>query len=350
MAEHREQRPGARPRRLTMSDIAARTGLSTATVSRAMNGKPWVAEETRARVLATLAEAGYAPSGLAASLRTGRTRLIGLMIGEPRDPTALAAMQGALEAAAPAQYGVVVYMTHHEREHERIYSEVLARGWVDGALLLWPTQADAPLIRRIHEGGMPLVLIEPDAKVPHVPAVYADAYHGGYLSAEYLLELGHRRIGILAEPPSMWSLDLSYLDGVRAAMAAAGVPADVELTLLRGGSYEQGYETALRWLRWPDPPTAICCCADMAAMGAIAAARELGLNVPDDLSVVGYDDTQMALWMKPALTTLRDRRRGEAQAACALLLSLIDGAPPPAQPVLVRTDLAVRQSTALPKR
>ncbi len=332
-----------------MSDIAARTGLSTATVSRAMNGKRWVAEETRARVLAALAEAGYAPSGLAAGLRTGRTRLIGLMIGEPRDPTALAAMQGALEAAAPAQYGVVVYMTHDEREHERIYSEVLSRGWVDGALLLWPTHADRPLVRRIYEDGMPLVLIEPDVKVLGVPTVYADAYHGGYLSGEYLLGLGHRRIGVLAEPPNLWSLDLSYLDGIRSALSAAGVPLDAELTLLRGGAYEQGYEAARRWLRLPDPPTALCCCADMAAMGAIAAARELGLAVPDDLSVIGYDDTQMAQWMKPALTTLRDRRRGEAQAACALLLSLIDGAAPPTEPVLVQTDLAVRQSTA-PRR
>src|SRR5579875_3399600 len=100
-----------RRRRLNIADIAAHTGLSTATVSRVINGKPWVAAATRQRVLAALQDAGYVPSSLAASLRTGRTRLLGLMVGEPRDPTALAAMQGALDAAGPGRYGMVVYMT-----------------------------------------------------------------------------------------------------------------------------------------------------------------------------------------------------------------------------------------------
>ncbi len=345
MADHSNASGSNRPRRLNIGDIASRTGLSTATVSRAINGKPRVSEQTRARVMSTLAEVGYVPSGVAAGLRTGQTRLLGLMIGELRDPTALAAMQGALEAATAAHYGVVVYMTRDEREHARLYSDIIGRGWIDGGLILWPTREDAPQVRRIAAGGMPLVLIEPEVEVAGVPSVHSDPYDAGFRCTRHLLELGHRRIAMCAQSEASWNIGGRFLAGYRTALAEAGVAYEPSLGLQVGGSYEAGYDAAVRLLKLPEPPTGLCCNSDLSALGAMAAVRDLGRGVPDDISVVGYDDSQLARLVKPALTTPRDHFLGLARTACELLVALLDGAQAPAEPLLVRTEIAPRQST-----
>lgn len=334
----------ARARRLSIDDIAARTGLHKSTVSRAVNGKPRVAERTRARVLAALQEANFVPSRLAASLRTGRTGLLGVVLNGPDDPIRLSAMQGAINAADPANYGVVVYMTQHERERATVSPEVIAQGWVDGAMILWPSRASEPFVRRIQDLGLPLVLIEPEIPMGDAPAVYSDAFSDGYLSARHLLELGHRRIAVCANPPA-WGIEGRYLDGYRAALAEAGIPAEPSLGLAAGWTYEVGYETAMRWLRRSDAPTGMCFRTDMAALGALSAALNLGRRVPEDVAIVGGDDTQMASWIRPTLTALRGQRERLAQVACELLLGLIDGRPKPAEPTLVRTEIAARQST-----
>jgi len=330
--------------RPNIDDIAARTGLHKSTVSRAVSGKGRVSPQTRARVLIALDEVGYVPSRLAASLRTGRTGLLGLLIDGPHDPIRLATMQGVLDAATPAGYGVVVYMVPHEQEVTAPTSAPIVQGWVDGALMLWPDRASEPLVRRIRDRGLPLALIEPEVEMAGVPSVYADAYYDGYLGTHYLLDRGHRRIGVCANPVA-WGVEGAYLDGYRAALAEAGLPADPALGLAAGWSYEVGYATTSRWLRLPEPPTGACFRSDMAALGALAAARDLGRRVPEDLAVIGGDDTQMAQWIKPSLTTPRERRSGLARVACAVLLGLIDGRPSPVAPVLVRTELAPRQST-----
>lgn len=344
MDEHPVSSLPNHPRRLRIADIAARTGLHKSTISRAVNGKPRVAERTRARVLAALRETNYVPNHLAASLRTGRTGLLGVVMNGPDDPIRLAAMQGAINAADPANYGVVVYMTQHERDRRTVSPEMIAKGWVDGALILWPGRASESFVRRIHEIGLPLVLIEPEVEMAGVPAVYSDAYSDGYVSTRHLLDLGHRRIAMCANPPS-WGIEGRYLDGYYAALAAAGIAADPVLGLAPGWTFEVGYETAVKWLRFPDRPTGMCFRTDMAALGAIAAARDLGLRVPEDLAIVGGDDTQMATWIKPTLTALRQQRERLTEAACELLLGLIDGREPPVEPVLVRTDVVPRQST-----
>lgn len=345
--KNQEGRLHTRPRHSTIDDIAARTGLSTATVSRAINNKPRIAAATRARVLATLQEVGYVPSRLASGLRTGRTGLLGLVTREPREPTEFAVMQG-IASTAPAQYGVVVYMQPRTREDQSISPQVIARGAVDGALWLYPERGDEPQIQLIRESGLPLVLIDPEVAMPHTVCVFPDAYYDGYDNTRYLLDLGHRRIAASADILS-WGLIGQFLDGYHTAIAAAGVPADPTLAVAGGWMYEDGYATAWRWLHGPDRPTGMCFHSDIAAMGALAAARDVGLAVPQDLSIIGYDDTQIASWIKPTLTTRRERRVGLARVACEVLLRLINGAEPPAEPLLVQTDLVVRQSTGVAK-
>jgi len=368
VADERDTVPPTRRLRPNIDDIAARTGLHKSTVSRAVSGKGRVSPATRARVLAALDAVGFVPSRLAASLRTGRTGLLGLVIDGPHDPIRLATMQGALDAATRAGYGMVVYMTAQDQgplaapapnaaassradtaQHRAIAplspsADAIAQGWVDGVLVLWPRRADESLVRHIRDLGLPLVLIEPEVTMDGVPAVYADAYHDGHLGARYLLSLGHRRIGACGHPAD-WGVEGAYLDGYRAALAEDGVPHNPALGLVGGWSYEVGYETAVRWLHLSDPPTGALFRSDMAALGAMAAARDLGRRVPEDLAVIGGDDTQMARWIKPALTAPRERRTALARAATALLLASIAGQTAPSDPVLVRTDLVVRQST-----
>lgn len=349
MTERRQATADGRPRRLKIADIAARTNLSTATVSRAINGKPRISAETRARVLAVLDEVGYVPSGVAASLRTKQTGLLGLVIDSPRDPTRAATIDGAFEAALRSKARIVVYMAKEPDDDGMLRdNQMLQRGWVDGAMVLFPGRADIDRIRRLHENGLLLVLIEPEEAVPGVPTVYADAYHDGYISARHLLDLGHRRIAACGNPPG-WGLEGRYLDGYRGALSEAGLPIDPELAVAAGWTYRAGYETARAWLQMPDPPTGLCFRVDMAAFGAIAAVRDLGLRVPDDVSIVGGDDTELASWAVPTLTAPRARRSGVARVACELLLGLVAGESPPNEPLLTRTDLAVRQSTAPPR-
>lgn len=329
--------------RVSIHDIAALTGLSIATVSRAINNRDRIAPQTRARVLAALETVGYAPSRAATSLSTGRSGLIGLMLGELRDPVALEVMHGALATAVQAAYGVVTYMTTEDHENGAIYADVAARGSVDGVLWLFPDRSDLEFIVRLQARGIPLVLIEPEVAAPGVPTVYADAFDDGYRCTRYLLDLGHRRIALCADALD-WGLEGRFLDGYHAALTDADVPIDPHLGIMAGWSFEAGYDAAAAWLRLLDPPTAMCFWCDMAALGGMAAARELGVTIPDDLSVIGYDDTQLTAWVKPALTTLRERRRGLTRVACALLLALIKGEVPPREPVLVKTALIERGS------
>lgn len=344
MANDHTSNSAERQRRPRIADIAARTGLSTATVSRALNDKPWVSARTRARVRAALDEVGYVPSRLAASLRTGRTGLVGLVIGEPRGPTELAAIQGAWAAAAPTRYSVVVYIPPAAEQQESASAAVLAPGWVDGVLLLYAKRSDEPLIRRLQHNGLPLVLIDPEVTVPDVPTVYPDYYNDGYQMTRYLVGCGHRRIGLCASDLG-WGYDARYIDGYQAALVEAQIAPDPVLAIAEGASYEVGYETTRRWLGLAEPPTGLCFHSDMSAMGAIVAAREMGRRVPNDVSIMGFDDTQMARWMKPALTTPRERLLGLTRAATALLLDLIRGTAALGQPLFVQADLVVREST-----
>ena len=369
MADDRDAAPAPMTRRArpNIDDIAARTGLHKSTVSRAVSGKGRVSPATRARVLAALDEVGFVPSRLAASLRSGRTGLLGLVIDGPHDPIRLATMQGALDAATRAGYGMVVYMTAHDQAVTTPLSDsftlfptgaaldgavaplsptagLIAQGWVDGALVLWPRRVDEPLVRRMRDLGLPLVLIEPEAAMDGVPTVYADAYHDGYLATRLLLDLGHRRVGACGHPAD-WGVEGAYLDGYHAALTESGLAPDPALGVAGGWSYEAGYDTATQWLQLADAPTGACFRSDMAALGAMSAARDVGRRVPEDLAVIGGDDTQMARWIKPTLTAPRERRSGLARAATDLLLALIDGQPTPSWLTLLETDLVVRQSS-----
>ena len=214
------QHPAARRdrRRPTISDVAALTGLSKATVSRALNDRDRVSAATRARVLATLEEIGYLRSHAAASLSTGRTGLLGLVIGANRNPTVLSAMHGALSAAG--DYDVAVYVSETDERHDTIYGRLLASRAVDGVVHLFPGVTDEPFVRSLQRRGVPVVVVEPQAPFAEVSTVWPDSFHDGYISTAHLLEGGHSRIAICGDVPG-WGRERRYVEGYRRALADA---------------------------------------------------------------------------------------------------------------------------------
>jgi LacI family transcriptional regulator len=343
--KHRAAR-GAR-RRPTITDVAALTGLSKATVSRALNDRDRVSAATRARVLATLEEIGYIRSHAAASLSTGRTGLLGLVVGANRNPTVLSAMHGALSAAG--EYGVVIYVSQTDAGHDTIYGRLLASRAVDGVVHLFPRAADEPMIRSLQRGGVPVVVVEPEQPFAGVSAVWPDSFDDGYVSTAHLLAQGHTRIAICADTPG-WGREGDYVEGYHRALADASVEPAGELVAESGWDHAAGYAATVRWLDLDVPPSAACFCCDTAAFGAIACARDRGLRIPDDLAVVGYDDTEVASWVAPALTTLRQRRTSLVAEAFTVLTAILDGAIATPVERTVRSELTIRGSSATRRR
>jgi LacI family transcriptional regulator, galactose operon repressor len=332
-----------RSRRPTISDVAALTGLSKATVSRALNDRQRVSAATRARVLATLEEIGYLRSHAAASLSTGRTGLLGLVVGANRNPTVLSAMHGALSAAG--DHDVVVYVSETDDGHDTIYRRLLTSRAVDGVVHLFPRIADEPVVRSLQRAGVPVVLVEPEAAVEGVSTVWPDSFDDGYVSTAHLVAHGHSRIAICADTPG-WGREQRYVAGYRRALADASIEFDAALVAEAGWTHEAGYEATARWLALDDPPTAACYCCDTAAFGAMACARDRGLRLPEDLAIVGYDDTDVAGWAAPALTALHDRRTSLVAEAFSILNATLAGELTAPVDVEVRSELTVRASSA----
>jgi LacI family transcriptional regulator len=330
-------------RRPTITDVAALTGLSKATVSRALNDRDRVSAATRARVLATLEEIGYIRSHAAASLSTGRTGLLGLVVGANRNPTVLSAVHGALSAAG--EYGVVVYVSETDAGHDTIYRRLLASRAVDGVVHLFPRATDEPMVRSLQRGGVPVVAVEPEAPFDDVSTVWPDSFDDGYVSTEHLVAQGHTRIAICADTPD-WGREREYVAGYLRALADNSVDVDGALIAEAGWDHAAGYEATALWLALADPPTAACYCCDTAAFGAIACARDSDLRVPDDLAVVGYDDTEVASWVAPALTTLRARRTNLVAEAFTVLTGVLDGAIAAPVERTVGSELVIRESSA----
>jgi LacI family transcriptional regulator len=332
---------GARP---TISDVAALTGLSKATVSRAINNTGRVSQQTRATVLQTLDEIGYRRSHAATSLSTGRTGMIGLIIGANRNPTALSAIQGATAAAERAGYAVVVYVSDSADAHADIHHDLLTSRAVDGVVHLFPRADDRGTIGQLRRGGLPVVVIDPQCEMDGTVSVWSDARDDGLQSTEHLLVQGHRRIAVCADVPG-WGRQQEYVEGYKDALEQAGAPFDPQLVSERGWDFDAGRDATTSLLSLPEPPTGVIYCCDTAALGGLAAAVTAGRRVPDDLALVAYDDTEVSAWVEPALSTLTDRRKALVEQASELLTQIIGGSAPIDQELTVRTTLRLRASS-----
>jgi LacI family transcriptional regulator len=334
-----------RAKRQTIRDIAELAGVSIATVSRVLNGRPDVAPQTRDAVLEVVRTHGFSTNRSASSLPRGRTGLVGVTIPIVQAPYFAFILAGAAEALYEADLRGVLCPTQHEHDREVDLLGRLMHGTTDGALLMLPSETPDEL-RALRNFGYPFVVV--DARAPledGIPAVTAANASGAKQATEHLLALGHRRIGVITGPRS-WNASEERLIGHHAALAGAGEMPDSRLELEGDFEHASGFAAASRLLALSDPPTAIFAFNDDMAVGALRAARERGLRVPDELSVVGFDDSEQAPIVTPALTTVRQPLAEMGRMAVSLLTRLLEGQRLEALRVELATRLVVRGSAA----
>lgn len=314
--------------KLTIHDIARLAGVSKATVSRVLNQKPDVDPATRERILRIMDEQGFVPSITAADLAGGRSRLIGMLIPALTWPLIPEVMRGVAEIVGDTSYELVLYSinsSNHEKVRSDIIDRILGTKLTSGLLAVYPGHS-AQYLMKLHKQGFPVVMLDDQILPPeHMPWVGADNRDGAYEATRHLLSLGHRRIAHI-QGPSKYQCSLDRLQGYYDALHEAGIEPDPRLVLQGDFMPPSGRACASQWLALPEPerPTAIFAGNDLMAYGTLAAAEEFGLRVPQDLAVVGYDDTAPSAHMQPALTTVRQPFNEMGQQAIKLLLSLLD--------------------------
>jgi DNA-binding LacI/PurR family transcriptional regulator len=324
-----------------MAQIAKESGLSTATVSKVLNGKPDVSPRTRKRVQEVLLSSGYRKRG-----GSDAPPLIDVVFNDFDSPWAIEIVRGAA-AAAQAQGLTVAFTALSEGDERRVwFNHIMSRGTRGIILLL--SQLSERQIGELTVRGLPFVVIDPTAEPgPEVSSVGATNWSGGLAATKYLVDLGHRRIGIITGPPELLC-SRARLDGYRAALERGGL--SVNDQFVRPGDFrvKAGYTQAKVLFNLSERPTAIFAGNDLSALGVLRAAREVGLRVPQDLSVVGFDDIPLAAWSTPPLTTVRQPLTEMAAVAVRTLLEGAGGGEPGRRRVELATDLIVRESTAPP--
>lgn len=328
----------------TLEEVAQIAGVSRSTVSRVINNHPNVRAETRERVWQAIQECGYQPHAVARSLVTNRTRIVGMVIPETvttlfTDPFFPLLLQGATEACNTHHYQLLLSLFNDPAGQEKTYQRVMRSGYVDGVIVASASLQD-PVIPSLLRDGIPFVSVgrHPDEQINYVDV---DNVNGARMAVEHLIQLGHRRIGTITGPLDMTS-GQDRLQGYRQALAAHNLPIEEEL-IVEGDFREGGGVTGMQRLLSASP-SAVFVASDIMALGALKALREENLRVPQDISLVGFDDIPLASALEPPLTTVRQPVRRMGTLAVEMLLDLIEhpGAGP--RRIVLPTQLVIRKS------
>jgi len=351
----REPMVGADSRPVTLVDVAAAAGVSVATVSKVLNGRSDVAPATRGRVERILAERGYRrPARGMPKPRTEyeekeyQGKLIELLFHDAGTPWSAEMIRGVEETARLARVGVVVsVLGSGARAGKRWLEDLVARQPIGAILAL--SRLSAADHRRLAALGVPAILVDPDGELhAGLPSIGAGNWGGGMAATQHLIDLGHRRIGVITGPLRMLCCQ-ARLAGYRAALENAGIPYDQRLVGHGEFTYPTALAATLAMLEQPEPPTAIFAANDVQALAVCAAAHQRGLRIPRDLSVVGFDDVPMSQWVTPPLTTVRQPIAEIGALAARSLLDHTGGTVDlPTGRVELATTMVVRESTAPP--
>ncbi|HYO87020.1 MAG TPA: LacI family DNA-binding transcriptional regulator [Candidatus Limnocylindrales bacterium] len=334
-----------KPRSITIVDVARAAGVSYSTVSRVLNGYEFVKESTREKVLASAEQLGYVANMSARSLAGGHSQIIGVVVPGLDNGYIGEIVRGIDEELARVNYDLMMYTTHRQLGRESRYVSAMANGLADGLLLVAPL-VPAEILRALPQHDFPHVLIDQSEPTNTSSVVDATNWQGAYDGTRYLIELGHRRIGHITGTPEIASAG-QRIDGYRAALLDHGLPFDERL-LVEGNFYQDGgFHGAAALLELPERPTAIFAANDLSALGAIDAIRARGLRIPEDISLLGFDDIPHAQIAYPKLTTVRQPLAQMGRVAARLLLDQIQQPERPPRRVTLATELVIRDSCAL---
>lgn len=334
--------------RATLAEVARRAGVSKATASKVLNGRPGVSAETRQQVRQAIEELGYTPT---TGSREGSARgAIHVVFDTIVHMYSLYVLDGVLAGGRDLGVDVVTSAVSSEGKVPDIslgidrIKQIAARG--QSGLIVVTTQLTGAEIAECERAGLPLVVIDPMNPLDdRVTSIGSTNWAGGVQATRHLLDLDHTRIAFVGGPEHSVP-GRERLHGYREALEAAGIQPDPALTRRGDFTAETGAEAAESLFSAPDPPTAVFAGNDVIAMGVMRVARSKGLRIPQDLSVVGFDDTYGAKWTDPPLTTVRQPLRQMGRVAARTLFEIADGRGPDSHHVQLATSLVIRESTA----
>ncbi|NTU84313.1 MAG: LacI family transcriptional regulator [Chloroflexales bacterium] len=336
----------------TINDVARLAGVSSMTVSRVINNSGYISRQTRERVERAIAELGYMPNALARQLRSKRTKTLALVLTDITNPFFTTIARGVEDVAGASGFSVMFCNTDESEADEAEYLQLLIQRQVDGVLLV-PASSASDSLRMLRAHKLPFVVIDRRMRASHVDEVRCDSEAGAYSAVRHLIDLGHRRIAMLTGRKAI-STSADRIAGYRRALAEAGIEPDRRLTLYGSFNYREfnqadGYSMAQQVLAVTPRPTAIFAANNFIAFGAMRALREAGLRVPEDLSVVAFDDLPGEWVIEPFLTVVAQPAYEIGRLAADLLLERL-ASPKPAEPraVILPTELRVRRSSGPP--
>lgn len=331
-------------RNVTIAMIARLAGVSVPTVSRVINGRSDVAPQTRERVEELLTRHGYRPRSAA---RRTQSALVDLVFNDLDSPWAVEIIRGVEDVAQASGAGTVVSAIHRRTSSAKQWLDNMRTRSTEGVIFV-TSMVEPPLQAELRRLRLPVVIVDPAGVAPQeAPTIGATNWAGSLRATQYLLGLGHRRIGFIAGPPQLMC-SRARMDGYRAALDAAGLAVDDRLVRPGNFYHESGYTAGMHLLGLPEPPTAIFASSDQMALGVYEAVRKRGLRVPDDVSVVGFDDLPEVRWCSPPLTTIRQPLAEMGMLAARTVLRLARGETIESPRVELATDLVVRDSAAAP--
>jgi LacI family transcriptional regulator len=330
----------------TIRDVALRAGVSLATVSRALNGSPLVSEDTKRRIVAVAEELDFAPSLSARRLSLGKTLTISVVVSFLTRPQAAERLRGIDAVLTDSEFDLVIYNVETVEKRNQYFQTLPIRQRTDGLLVVSLPPPDEDVLR-LERSDVPIVFIDASENTDGLPRVLGDDVAGGELATQHLLDLGHRRIGYVGDAfvnPFGFTSSRDRFEGYRRALALAGIDAAGEPVALGAHGRYEARDLAARMLSHPDRPTAIFAASDTQALGVLAAAQDLGLHVPDDLSVIGYDDIEACDFV--GLTTVRQHLFESGRQGAQLLMAEIVERAAPTPSVVIQPEIVSRRTTA----
>jgi DNA-binding LacI/PurR family transcriptional regulator len=328
---------------VSIKDIARIAGVSHSTVSRALRNSPLIPPATAQRIQQIAKEAGYTASAVARSLVTRKTEAIGVVVTSIADPFNGEVVAGIEEVANRNEYSVILATSQTDPEREMTVVRSFQARRVDG-ILVASSRVGALYVPLLSELKIPIVLLNNQHPSEFVHSVSIDNVAGAYDATEHLIQLGHHRIAYVGDHSGLHS-DAERFAGYEKALLEAGLPISSELIVRGDGKPGGGIQAVNTFLELPERPTAIFCYYDMTALGVFRTAVNCGLKVPDDLSIVGFDDLYFTSFLDPPLTTVHQPKREMGARAMELLLALLRGEEAE-RTVTIKGKLVVRKSTA----
>lgn len=334
------------PSKITIVEVARQAGVALGTVSRVLNNDAHVAPETRERVNAVIQELGYVANRQARGLRNMKTHVVGVLVPDLASSYIGQILHGIDAELALNRLELMLFTTHRAPVKEAAYVASMVQGMVDGLLLVLPRNFE-DYMGTLARHNFPFTLIDHQGTGSPCPAVGTTNRQGAYSATEYLLGLGHRRIGFITGSMEL-GCSQERLEVYRSALRAFGLPDAPELVYEGDFRQTDGYAGASALLDLPEPPSAIFASNDLMAMGAMDAARSRGLRIPEQVSIIGFDDIPQAAMLRPSLSTVQQPLEEMGRAATRMLLGLMKNPQEQAVRLELPTRLIVRDSTAAP--